>query len=333
MVPTINNQLSKQSQAVPIKAGRRWFHQNPRNINRDITNSHRQPSSRLRSSSPTALKQPSATQPLRKLWGSSHRCRRGLPHARTEKWRLRGTLKSPLRHHTVPSKLPTPTCMDSRGFQIYIDPPSPLEASISSDHSQRSRVKTDIGRDHVTNLQFQFKPGLSLSSSPIEATQMQTRSPTLVVVPSEQRGVKHQHLAKETVSLLPTTPRGLSVEGYVCREQKTVGETGFNLEHNKLPRKDTAQLFNAWVLEGAGFKEHTKQNAKATLPQCCWDGRALKQFLLSLVIDHWIGEVIKWTEGVGQATPGVRCPQHRVGLCPVTLKRFRRQPFSQRQGK
>ena len=120
MAPTINNQLSKQSQAVPIKVGRRWFHQNPRNINRDITNSHRQPSSRLRSSSPTALNQPSATQPLRKLWGSSHRCRRGLPHARTEKWRLRGTLKTPLRHHTVPSKLPTPTCMDSRGLQILL---------------------------------------------------------------------------------------------------------------------------------------------------------------------------------------------------------------------
>jgi hypothetical protein len=51
--------------------------------------------------------------------------------------------------------------------------------------------------------------------------------------------------------------------------------------------------------------------------------KGIETIFLSLVTDHWIGEVIKWTGGVGQATPGVRCPQHRVDLCPVTLKQFR----------
>ena len=155
----------------------------------------------------------------------------------------------------------TPPGLRSRGFHIFVDPPSPTGESKRSDGRQW---------------------------------------PPKNIQP-------------------PNTPR----DSCTIKVQNHDGETG-HPEHNLLPQTVPTQSLYAWIpAEVGSIGVHTTKCRSYPTIKFCWEGRALKQFFLSLVTDHWIGEVIKWTDGVGQATPGVRCPQHRVGLCPVTLKRFR----------
>ena len=167
--------------------------------------------------------------------------------------------RTPRQLNLAASALPTPSCLDSRGFHIFINPPSPAGDS------------------------------------------------------------KGQ----------PNTPQ----DSRLIQVQDQVGKTG-HPEHNQLPQTVPTQSNFVWIPAEAGFTEaYTTKCWDYLTIKFCWEGRAFKQFFLSLVIDHWIGEVIKWTDKVDQATPRVWCPQHRVGPCPVTFKRFRKDTFSQRWGK
>ena len=305
--PAITDKPPKRLRGTSSKAGRRLSHQILRDIHRDITNTTRQPTSRLRFSSPTASKQPNQLQPLQKRRGSTPHPHGSSSTTGAKKGRSRdATLGPPTSLHKETSA-PQYSCLSEKEylhttldhplleipskFNIYVNP-SPVEGIANDGIPRPLSVNTD-DFVHIDYL------------SPMT----QTPFPEVTVKKREQFQYQRDQFS-------PNHPQCHSI-GLISGK------------HNKVSK---IWAFKETILEAQKHAHTTKcQNYCTT--KCCWEGRALKQFFLSLVIDHWIGEVIKWTAGEGQATPGVRCPQHRVGLCPVTLKRFRRQPFSQRQGK
>jgi hypothetical protein len=122
---TNNNQPPKRLPGTPLKVERRWSQKILRNIHRDLKNSSRQPTSRHRPSSTKAQKQPLQLQPHKKQWGSTFRPRGSLSAVWEAKVGL-GSATEPPRHlNLAVSALPTPSCLDSRGFHIFIGPPSP----------------------------------------------------------------------------------------------------------------------------------------------------------------------------------------------------------------
>ncbi len=201
-----------------------------------------------------------------------------------------GSATKPPRHPDLAaSALLTPSCSVSKGFNIFIDPPSPTGVSKNPDGGQRPPQNIQ-----ATNLLPQFEQVVATSYAPTDVG----HTPTLRV----QGNIPH-----DCNSLWVWNPAG-------------------NQHNDELSQMVPTQFVSVWVPAMAGFFEEEAYTTKCRgylAIKLCWESRASQQLKLSLVIDHWIDEVIKWTGGVGQATPGVRCPQHRVGPCPVTLKRFR----------
>ena len=93
----------------------------------------RQPSSRLRSPSPTATKQPQLLQPLRKQWGGIFRpLGRSPAKGRVKERSVQAT--APTRNLDLAASASlTPPGLRSRGFHIFVDPPSPTGESKRSD--------------------------------------------------------------------------------------------------------------------------------------------------------------------------------------------------------
>jgi hypothetical protein len=147
---TNNNQPLKGLPGTPLKVERRWSQKILRKIHRDLKNSSRQPTSRHRPSSTKAQKQPLQLQPHKKQWGSTFHPRGSLSAVGEAKGGL-GSATEPPRHlNLAASALPTPTCLNSRGFHIFIDPPSPAGDSKGQpntpQHSQLIQIWDQVGK-------------------------------------------------------------------------------------------------------------------------------------------------------------------------------------------
>ncbi len=204
MAPATNNQSSKRSQAAPCKAGRRWFHQNLRGIARDITNSHRQPLSRLRSLSTTAFEPPNVKQPSWKPSGNII-CHRGSILCVGAKCGGSGYVKSsksPHKYRLRAPSSPTPPCLMSEQHRDAVNtPPSDIVGGFT--------IYVDL-------------------SSGEETTSDDATTFSVVL----QRGVNDNQV-KLYKSLLPTTPQ----RPHAIRVCTASGETGLIPAHDILPLK------------------------------------------------------------------------------------------------
>ena len=239
-----------------------------RDIHQDIGNTTRQPTRRLRSSSPTAPTQPNQLQPLQKLRGSTLRPQGSSSAAGVTKGGP-GSATEPPRHpdsDLAASALPIPSCLRNRGFHIFVDPPSP--AGDSKGSGRGHRPLEDL---QAINLLPQFEQEVFAPPSPPIAL--------------ESPPPYHRITRLSTIESEGDTFRSVAA---------TAGET----VQSTIQSGSGSRLAGGWKGgdrdSSDGMQPITirTQHGKFALPQSM--SKATIRVILSLRIVHWRYKVIKW---------------------------------------
>jgi hypothetical protein len=265
--PAITDKPLKRLRGTSSKAGRRLSHQILRDIHRDITNTTRQPTSRLRSSSPTAPTQPNQLQPLQKRRGSTLHPQGSSSAARVTKGGPGSAITEPPRHpDPAASALPMPSCLRSKGFHIFVDPPSP--AGDSKGSGRGHRPLEDL---QAINLLPQFEQKVFAPPSPplaLESPPPYHRITRLSAIESEGDTFRSvAATAGETVQSTVQSGSGSRLAG---------GWKGGDRDSSDGMQPITIRT----------------QHGKFAIPQSM--SKATIRVILSLRIVHWRYEVIKW---------------------------------------